>query len=274
MWARRLGEHDRPAILALLNQNPVENVFVSSHLHVLSPLVPGEIWGFPGFGKLKSLLFVGNNVVPVNVDDESRPALVQRVGPRLTSTSIVGPADQVLSLWRGLSIRWGASWREVRELRAHQPLMVLQAKPAVPADRRVRVLNEADLSSYMGAAIAMYTEELGVSPLESQPAMYLHFLRQLVQRGRAFGIVEDGQVIFKADVGAMSDRVAQIQGVWLHPAYRGQRIAAGAMAGVAEQVLTSHAVVSLYVNDFNAPAIATYRRTGFKQVGEFATILY
>ena len=33
-------------------------------------------------------------------------------------------------------------------------------------------------------------------------------------------------------------------------------------------------VVSLYVNAFNAPALATYRRVGFEQVGTFTTVLF
>ncbi|MBA3529491.1 MAG: DUF4081 domain-containing protein, partial [Propionibacteriaceae bacterium] len=32
--------------------------------------------------------------------------------------------------------------------------------------------------------------------------------------------------------------------------------------------------VSLYVNDYNAAARATYARVGFQTTGEFATILY
>jgi predicted GNAT family acetyltransferase len=33
-------------------------------------------------------------------------------------------------------------------------------------------------------------------------------------------------------------------------------------------------VVSLYVNDFNAPGRATYRRAGFAEVGEFMSVLF
>jgi hypothetical protein len=31
---------------------------------------------------------------------------------------------------------------------------------------------------------------------------------------------------------------------------------------------------SLYVNSFNAPALAAYRRIGFRQVGRYATVLF
>ena len=32
-------------------------------------------------------------------------------------------------------------------------------------------------------------------------------------------------------------------------------------------------MVSLYVNDYNVRALATYRRVGFERVGTFATVL-
>jgi predicted GNAT family acetyltransferase len=32
--------------------------------------------------------------------------------------------------------------------------------------------------------------------------------------------------------------------------------------------------VSLYVNDFNAPARAAYERVGFREVGRYASVLF
>ena len=83
----------------------------------------------------------------------------------------------------------------------------------------------------------------------------------------------DGKVIFKADIGAMSGQVCQIQGVWVHPAYRGRGLAAPCMAAVVSLARTYVPVVSLYVNSYNRPALATYRKVGFERSGTFATVL-
>src|SRR5690606_21618466 len=90
-------------------------------------------------------------------------------------------------------------------------------------------------------------------------------------------------VVFKAELGAVTPLVAQVQGVWVDSRYRGQGLAAPGMAAVVRLAREAHGdgaaglsppVVSLYVNDYNARALATYRRVGFEQVGTYATVLF
>jgi predicted GNAT family acetyltransferase len=82
-------------------------------------------------------------------------------------------------------------------------------------------------------------------------------------------------LIFKAEVGTVGAGVAQIQGVWVKPEYRGKGVSVPAMAAVVKLVLADLApVVSLYVNDYNEVALKTYRSVGFEQVDTFATVLF
>ena len=68
---------------------------------------------------------------------------------------------------------------------------------------------------------------------------------------------------------------AQVQGVWVHPDYRGQGLAVAGMAAVVRDALRRVApTVSLYVNDYNAAARRVYARCGFTQVDTFATVLF
>jgi hypothetical protein len=46
------------------------------------------------------------------------------------------------------------------------------------------------------------------------------------------------------------------------------------MAAVVLAALRLAPVVSLYVNDFNAPARAAYCRVGFTQAGTFMSVLF
>jgi predicted GNAT family acetyltransferase len=61
----------------------------------------------------------------------------------------------------------------------------------------------------------------------------------------------------------------------VHPSLRRRGIGTAGMAAVVIAAQASIApVVSLYVNDFNAPARAAYARVGFRDVGTFATVLF
>jgi predicted GNAT family acetyltransferase len=87
--------------------------------------------------------------------------------------------------------------------------------------------------------------------------------------------VEDGEVVFKAELGAVSNHACQVQGVWVRPDRRGRGLAtAGVAAVLADALVTTAPVVSLYVNDYNVAARAVYARCGFAQVGTFATVLF
>jgi predicted GNAT family acetyltransferase len=95
----------------------------------------------------------------------------------------------------------------------------------------------------------------------------------LIAAGRAWARFERGQVVFKAEVGSQSARVGQIQGVWVHPDWRGHGLGTAGTATVAAAVVNRGRTASLYVNSFNTVARATYARIGFEEVGSFATVL-
>jgi uncharacterized protein len=273
--ARVLTPVDAAAVKKLIAADPVTNVFVASRIDagVLSPAVPGLVFGWPG-DQPSALLHLGANLVPVAENLDAIPAFVEAVGRRRTCQSIVGPSWLALALWEALGRRWGRAYSQVREVRRAQPLMAMASAPAVLGDQRVQRICEVDFESYFAASVAMYTEEVGVNPGVGPQSSYRNYCRWLVSEGRAFGIVEGGRVIFKSDIGAASGGVAQIQGVWLDPALRGQGASIPAMAAVTEYVLSEYRVACLYVNDFNVRAVRSYLRVGFEQVGELATVLY
>ena len=275
---RILGNDDLDQVTELLMRSPLENLFVASRVQAggLDPYMLGcQMVGYERKGELVSVCHAGSNLVPVAADDDAIDAFIRFLGPRRRAASIMGVAEPALKLWEGLSQSYGGQWSSVRDLRPVQPMMSMSEDSALAIDERVRPITMKDFDIYFDAAVKMYTEEVGQSPsVNGSDLSYRVYIRSLIQQGRSYAIIEDGRVVFKADIGSATADCCQVQGVWVAPSHRGRGIAAPAMAAVIRMARERWPVVTLYVNDFNAPALATYRRTGMRQVGEFATILF
>lgn len=273
---RVLDDRDTVAALEVVARDPVANVFVGARIGAagLEPWrLAAEVWGHTEAGVLTALCFSGANLAPVCADDGAVRAFAERArrqGRRCSS--IVGPADAVLGLWQVLQHHWGPA----REVREEQPLLVLRDPPRLSPDPLVRRVRPDELEVLLPAAIAMFTEEVGVSPLVGDGgALYRSRVAELVAAGRSYARIEDGRVLFKAEIGAATADACQVQGVWVDPALRGRGLGAAGTAAVAADALRSVApAVSLYVNGFNVAARAAYARVGFAREGTFASVLF
>lgn len=171
---------------------------------------------------------------------------------------------------------------ELPELPAHLPALFKPAEAPAGAVQfsgeaagYARLATSADLGELLPAAAAMFTEEVGFDPIARYGDGYAARLRTLIA-GQRSAIVTDvnGRVIFKADAGIVNLDAAQVQGVWLHPDYRGYGLAKPFFAAAAQVLQRRYPHLSLYVNDYNARALAMYRGTGWEQIGQFSTIIF
>jgi len=273
---RTLSAQDLPSIERVLATDPVAHCFVASRVRSggVDPWrMGGELLGYVERDRVVSLLYCGANLVPVGTHDEAREAFAQRLrqtGRRCSS--IVGTRDEVLDLWHRLEPRWGRA----REVRSSQPLLAISGPPAVAPDPAVRVSESTDLDVLLPACIDMFLGEVGVSPVAGgMSAAYRARIAELIAQGRSFIRSDSGSVTFKAEVGAATDEVCQVQGVWVAHERRGTGVSEPAMAAVVALARESIApTVSLYVNDFNVAARRCYEAVGFRQCGEFATVLF
>ena len=274
---RALDVHSIDQVKVLIDLDPVRHCFLAARIEQskqsrFRPSYP-DLLGYFDDGRLKSLLMTGANIVPVNTSLIARQefaAALNRTGRR--SSSIVGPAEEVLDLWSKISDNWGPA----REVRASQPVMAIRNNSNKEIDQEVRYSNLSDLEELFPACVAMFTEEVGISPTANGGASaYRNRISELVSGRRSFVKYLGSELVFKAEVGTVGAGVAQIQGVWVKPEFRGKGISVPAMAAVVKLVLSDLApVVSLYVNDYNEVALNSYRSVGFEHVDTFATVLF
>lgn len=272
---RVLGDHDREALLGLCARDPIGHVFVTERITSGQPISRGgQMWGWFDGDELISACWNGANLVLVEAVPEAVAAFADRAARQgRRCMSIFGSARETMQLWERLESRWGPP----REVRSDQPLMRLKGSPQVPADPKVRLATVEDLDVLIPSCVAMFTEEVGYSPIAADGGWsYRARVEYLVRAGRSFvRMDEQRRVIFKAELGAVGGSVAQVQGVYVAPAFRGQGLSEPGMAAVVELAQAAGIRdVSLYVNHYNTRAIAAYQRVGFTQVGTFATVLF
>jgi predicted GNAT family acetyltransferase len=277
--ARVLDETDEPAVTRLLATDPVAACVLAGRVESAGTGPAGlgaPLWGVGPGRTLDAVCLAGANLIPFAAPGAERTAAAafadraRRAGRRCST--IVGPAAAVAPLWELLAPHWGPA----RDHRPHQPLLAIDGPPAVPAEPRVRPVRPEEMETLLPAAVAMFTEEVGISPLRVDGgAGYRARVAELVRAGQSLAWIERGEVLFKAEIGAVSRAACQVQGVWVAPAHRGRGIGTAGTAAVVEYARAAIApVVSLYVNDFNAPARAAYRRVGFREVGRYASVLF
>lgn len=273
---RILTGADTGALLELARQDAVANVFILSHLETAgtaSPTAGGaSIFGVFDGGTLLGACWAGANLVPVQLAPELAglvAAAAHRSGRRYAS--IFGPAGTVRALHEALE----QLGHEAQEIRANQPLLTITGPPRLEPNPALGFGHLADFDKILPACAAMFEEEVGYSPYLGGREYYSRRVKGLIRAGHSLvHLGPSREVVFKAELGAVTPEVTQVQGVWMNPSFRGLGLSAGYMSAVVVLAQTLAPVTSLYVNDFNTRARASYERVGFRQVGTFATVLF
>ena len=223
--ARLLDDRDRPAALELCAADPVANVFVESRIRAFG-LDPGrlgaQMWGFEQGGRLVSLCYGGANLVPVQAT-LARRRRVRRAGaapgtallvhrrPVGRGHRAVGTAPPVLGPGPRRALGPAADGRSTARRRWRRI-------PRSGGCARTRSTSCCPPPSPCSPRKSASRRSAATAARPTGPGW-----RSWSGSGRAFARIEDGQVIFKAEVGAATPQACQVQGVWVRPEYRGQR---------------------------------------------------
>jgi hypothetical protein len=260
------------AALEYLDRSPYENVFLAYLLLCdFSSITRSSMYVATGDdGAIAGVGFFGRQVV-LAAEPEAIEAFAELSRKHHGERMIVGPRETIAAFWKLAE----PHHPRARLVRSRQYVMVLDAESLKPVERTV-LARRARIDEWTTVAdnsAAMIAQELEYDPLRSSPEFTAN-VRAMIDRGLWWVGESFGRLVFFCNIGPWSRQTAQLQGIWTPPELRGKGLATAALAGVCDRLLGMVPTLSLYVNDFNEPAIALYERVGFRTIAEFQTLLF
>lgn len=266
----RLDPTDLPEVFGWLDRDPVLNVYLMALVLRDALAAPrDEYWAVRREGGIAALLHIGSQsgaVLPLGEDGAALRLLADHARQRLPFLprrfQIIGPRAAVLTMLQHVA-RSGLRPR----LERRQVYMALEPG-ALPDFERLPELVTArpedfDLVYESGARLRL--EELEEDPREADPAGYRRRVEEECRDGHAWLWHDAAGLCFRASVSALTGDAAQLSGVYTPPERRNRGLARRGLAELCARLLVRSRAVCLFVNDFNAPALALYRRLGFTE---------
>jgi predicted GNAT family acetyltransferase len=271
-WSvRLLAEDDYRDALEFLQRDPLINVYLISRL-IEERLLSGSQMAVVRYnGAIVLVAFLATNIVLAadpSVSPDLTASAVSLIGERILARmlpvrAIISPAHLVEHLWNHLRTRLDPP----TVVRLNQPVYALRPRRDYADLTTARYATMRDLDQLVPACAAMHREEVGIDPLERDPAGYRERIRELIEKKRSVILIAEGQIAAKCEYSAVTGDAVQLMGVWTHPRMRRRGLSRSLLTEVCGHAARMDKVVTLFVNDFNAPAIRLYESLGFRKIG-------
>ena len=278
-WSlRSLGDGGGAEALRFLRRDPLLNVFLIARI-----LEDGLAGGSPIVavrheGEIVCIASLSTNVVlaadrhdPSEVREMAVALIADRIVNRMVPVrAIICSAELVESLWQRLRTRIDPP----SVVRMNQPIYALTHFRGPSELRSGRFSTIADLDQLVPACAAMHIEEVGINPLDRDALGYRERIRELVDKRHSVVRMEGGRIVFKCEFSAVTPEAVQLMGVWTAPAYRNRGFARQTLGELCGMLIEGGRAVTLFVNDFNAPAIRLYESLGFQRIGTNRALIW
>ena len=118
----------------------------------------------------------------------------------------------------------------------------------------------------------MALQESGINPLNADLAGFSSRCSRRIEQGRVWVWMEDGRLIFKADVISDTPEVIYMEGIYINPEVRSKGYGARCMSQLARVLLQRTDAISILVNQESQRALSFFDRIGFKLRSYYDTI--
>lgn len=267
-----LADLNREEVLAFLAERPIHTVAMAGLIRdngLVSELNRGVFYGCRNsLGRLEGVALVGHHTL---VEARTRRAIQEFAAVALgcpRTHMILGELDTVEEFWNAYADEGQRMRLACREL-----LFELRDPVGMESEhegpRRAEV---ADLDLVVPVHAGLAESQSGVNPLDVDPEGFRRRCLRRIEQGRTWVVISGGRLLFKAEVQADTPEVVYLEGIYVHPAERGNGTGRAYMSQLSRQLLAFTRKVCLLANEENERAQRFYRMCGFKLRGVYDTI--
>jgi ribosomal protein S18 acetylase RimI-like enzyme len=269
---RPLGGAEEREVLSFLAARPLHTVFMAGLIRdngVESPLNRGTFYGCrDSAGRLEGVALIGHATLLETRTIRAAEAFAREAKGCPAAHMILGERERVAEFWGN----YATAGREMR-LACRELFFELKSPVTVPDEiGELRPATLEDLELVVPVQAEMARAESGVDPLETDAEGFRRRCARRIAQGRTWVRVEEGRLIFKAEVQSESAEVIYLEGVYVAPEARGHGLGLSCLSRLCRQLLARVPSVCLLVNEDNREAHALYRRAGFRQRAVYDTI--
>jgi predicted GNAT family acetyltransferase len=267
-----LRDEHESEVLAFLARRPLHTFVMAGHIRdngLESPLNRGRFYACRnGDGGLEGVALIGHATVMETRCEAALAALAHLAQTLPAAHMIMGEQEKIHEFWKYYA-KVGQSPRRVgRELLLEQRRPV-EARAQV-VDLRLATL--AELEQVMLVQSEMAFAESGINPLEIDAEGFRKRCARRIGRKRVWVWVEDGRLIFKADVISDTPEVIYLEGVYVNLEDRGRGFGTRCMLQLGRTLLKRTDALCILVNEQNRRARCFFEQVGFRLRSYYDTI--
>lgn len=272
VWVEPLVEQSRNEVLAFLEERPIHTVCMIGFIRdngLESPHNRGTFYGCRNSeGRLEGVALIGHATL---IEARTTRAMQEfaRTAQIASGTQLIlGEQERVEQFWN-----FYADQGEDMRLICHELLFELKRSPKTSGGSDgLRLATLDDLPMIVPIHAELAYAESGRNPLEQDPVGFKSRCARRIEKGRVWVAVEEGKLIFKADVQADTPDVIYLEGVYVDPLQRGKGIGRQHLSEMTQRLLTRAKSICVLVNEANTRAQSFYRLCNFKLRDHYYTI--
>lgn len=267
-----LTEENETEVLGFLAARPIHTMIMAGWIRdngIVSPLNRGTFYACRNrAGRLEGVALIGEITLLETRSDAALTAFASLAQSCPSVYLVMGEQEKIERFW-GCYAKAGQALRLFCRELLYELQWPIEALKEVPG---LRLATIGDLELVMSVHAEMAFEESGVNPLDVDPEAFQQRCVRRIEQDRVWVWLENGQLIFKADIISQTPEVIYLEGVYVNPAERSKGYGLRCLAQLGRDLLAHAKSVCLMVNEQNHQAQGLYRRCNFKLRSCYDTI--